>query len=791
MADVEGVKGLHEIGRGGFGVVYRATETDLNREVAVKLLPPQLDENARNRFDRERRSLGALSGHPHIVAIHRSGRTAEHEPFLVMEFCQRGSISDELETAGTISWTRAVDLAVKLAGALETAHRAGIVHRDIKPANVLLSNLGEPKLADFGIARIEGAPETRSASITASIAHAAPEVLDGQRPDARSDVYSLASTVYEIISGRPPFVHGDEESMLPILNRIAQAPVPPLAPQAAPPAVAAALTRAMAKSPESRPQTARQFGEWLMSAQRESGVAPTTMMVEDLGDAEASEPDPEPTGGMAMAVAALGFQPPRTYDPSGSGETVSATWAPPSAVGDDTPSRSRTALMAFVGFASVGVLAAVVAAAVFLAGRTGDTAAASDTSTTTSPEPTGGDVEPTSSTSEPEATEAVPIVADEPLAIGTFLPDDGPLASLVPAALAAAELAVADVNAAGGVLGTDVAFHPVGSGDERDIENAQAGIRSLSEQSVDVVVGPFTSGLSKALIEDPVIGEMILFSPSATSADLTTLDTNNQYFRTSPDEVSLTNIAADVLRDEDVGRLAVAHVNDGYGTNISDRFLQRYAQLGGVVLVDTDYDPGVADFGEIAASLADQQPDAIVIVGYDETDQILAALAGLGVGPSIDGTTVMGIDANYLLFGEPDVLSGYRGLVARVDLRPLAVFTGRLEDVGVDPGNEFAFAPESYDAVIISALAAEISGATSGPDLAAAIVGVTRDGDKCFDFAECKRLIGEGRDIDYEGLAGPHEFTDAGDPRVSSYLIVTYDGGTSPNDSLNQFIFSR
>ncbi|MEM7276243.1 MAG: serine/threonine-protein kinase, partial [Actinomycetota bacterium] len=262
--ELEGLRGLTEIGRGGFGVVFKAVETDLGRTVAVKLLPTLVDEAATRRFERERLALGAMSTHPHIITIHRSGRAPDGRPYLVMEFCEQGSIADELERTGPLPWPRATELGVKLAGALETAHRAGIVHRDIKPANVLVSNLGEPKLADFGIARMDGAPETQSATITASLAHAAPEIIAGRRPDARSDVYGLGSTLYEFLAGVPAFVDATDESMLPILNRIARDPMPPFPPQVAvPPAVEAVIRQAMAKEPADRPASAAEFGHLL------------------------------------------------------------------------------------------------------------------------------------------------------------------------------------------------------------------------------------------------------------------------------------------------------------------------------------------------------------------------------------------------------------------------------------------------------------------------------------------------------------------------------------------------
>ena len=154
------------LGAGGMGEVYRARDARLDRTVAVKILAANLDEAGRDRFDRERRALGTLSGHPNIVTVHRGGYTPAGQPYLVMEYLDRGSLADHLRSAGAVGWHDALTVGVQLAGALETAHRAGVLHRDIKPGNILLSRLGSAKLCDFGIARLQGAFETRSATVT-------------------------------------------------------------------------------------------------------------------------------------------------------------------------------------------------------------------------------------------------------------------------------------------------------------------------------------------------------------------------------------------------------------------------------------------------------------------------------------------------------------------------------------------------------------------------------------------------------------------------------------------------
>lgn len=292
---VVGVSDPVQIGQGGYGVVYRCTETDLDRPVAVKVLSGQLDELGRNRFERERRAMGTLSGHPNIVTVHRSGITDSGRPFLVMEYLAGGSRADVLRREGPLAWPQVLDLAVEICGALETAHREGVLHRDIKPANLLVSNLGVTKLGDFGIARMQGAPETQSAMITASIAHAAPEIIDGHRPDALADVYSLGSTLFELLAGAPAFLSATDESLIPVIGRIARNPVPDLRHSGIPDQVCRALEAAMAKAAAHRLQSAEALGRQLQTAQRSLGQAVTPMRVEGEGiQAGPTAPSPAP-----------------------------------------------------------------------------------------------------------------------------------------------------------------------------------------------------------------------------------------------------------------------------------------------------------------------------------------------------------------------------------------------------------------------------------------------------------------------------------------------------------------
>jgi serine/threonine protein kinase len=276
---VDGYLELREVGRGGFGIVYRALQVEFNRTVALKVLTNVSDDpGARARFERECLAMGSLSGHPNIVTVYAAGYTVDGRPYIAMEYLPGGTLAERLAGRG-ISWSEAATIGIKICGALQRAHDSGVLHRDVKPENVLVSAYDEPKLADFGIARLHGGYETRSGIVTATFVHAAPELLEGKPPSAASDVYSLASTLYSLITGHPPFVIEDEDTLPAVIARIATQPPPDLRDRGVPDPVCVALEHALAKDPAARTPTAGAFGSELQDAVRLAGEDPAAMVV--------------------------------------------------------------------------------------------------------------------------------------------------------------------------------------------------------------------------------------------------------------------------------------------------------------------------------------------------------------------------------------------------------------------------------------------------------------------------------------------------------------------------------
>src|SRR5262245_26479634 len=196
-----------EIGRGGMGVVYRATDLELMREVAVKVAPEAGSTDARQRLIREARAAAALN-HPHIVSVHDVGEE-QGITFFVMELVDGPSLAK----ARPSGFPRIVEIACQICAALDHAHANGIVHRDLKPDNVLLSaggQRGSVKLADLGLALPDyGERISRAGLIMGTASYIAPEQALGQPVDGRTDLYSLGVLLYELTTGRLPFTGGD------------------------------------------------------------------------------------------------------------------------------------------------------------------------------------------------------------------------------------------------------------------------------------------------------------------------------------------------------------------------------------------------------------------------------------------------------------------------------------------------------------------------------------------------------------------------------------------------------
>ena len=270
--EAEGYHDAEPVGRGGFGVVYRCNEPSLDRVVAVKVLSSDQDDVDLQQFAREQRAMGRVSGHPNIVPVLHSGLTFTGRPYIVMQYHRRNTLGAWIHDDGPLGVREALTIGVRLAGALETAHRAGVLHRDVKPANVLLTDYGEPQLSDFGIARITGSRETAPDILVGSPSYTAPELFEGRPASIAADVYGLAATVFTLLSGDPPFPFRAGENPIAFVRRVTEGPIPDLRAKAVPDSICSALELGLKIDPARRPSSAAAFGEMLRTAATQVGL---------------------------------------------------------------------------------------------------------------------------------------------------------------------------------------------------------------------------------------------------------------------------------------------------------------------------------------------------------------------------------------------------------------------------------------------------------------------------------------------------------------------------------------
>ncbi|MEO8275163.1 MAG: protein kinase [Thermoanaerobaculia bacterium] len=269
---------LERVGEGGAGVVYRARHEEMDRTVAIKVLHPELFPSpvALARFRREARAAGVLV-HPHAVTVFDFGRTDEGEPYLAMEYCDGGALSDRIaaaadtgNTADALSPTATVALLSGIVAAVDSAHRQGIVHRDLKPGNILFAGT-VAKVADFGLARMLDSddPGLTAGHAIGSPFYMSPEQCQGRPAGTASDIYSLGVIAYTLLTGQVPFRRGTAQEVL--LAHLTEEPLPPqaLAPRLGR-ALSGAVLRALAKNPDARPATAGEFHAALAAALAET-----------------------------------------------------------------------------------------------------------------------------------------------------------------------------------------------------------------------------------------------------------------------------------------------------------------------------------------------------------------------------------------------------------------------------------------------------------------------------------------------------------------------------------------
>ncbi len=360
---------------------------------------------------------------------------------------------------------------------------------------------------------------------------------------------------------------------------------------------------------------------------------------------------------------------------------------------------------------------------------------------------------------------------DGTLKIGTLLPQTGSLAFLGPPEFAGVDLALKDINDAGGVNGKQVEKVDSDSGDT-STDTASQSVDRLLSNNVDAVIGAASSSVSLSVI-DKITGNGVLqISPANTSDELTDYADKGLYFRTAPPDVLQGRVLGDLILADGNSTVGILALQDSYGTGLATNAEKAITSGGGQVVEKVVYDPKAASFATEVGKIKAADPEAIAVIAFDETKKIIPEMVKQGIGPAnkkiyfVDGN-LAGYDKDF----PKGTLQGVKGTLPGVVAGD--EFKARLTELKPDL-TEFAYSPESYDATILIALAAQAAGDDSGESIASKMQDVSSGGEKCTSFKDCVALLKDGKDIDYDGVSGPVEFNEKGDPSKATVGIYEY-----------------
>ncbi|MBM7411786.1 branched-chain amino acid transport system substrate-binding protein [Clavibacter michiganensis] len=373
------------------------------------------------------------------------------------------------------------------------------------------------------------------------------------------------------------------------------------------------------------------------------------------------------------------------------------------------------------------------------------------------------------------------------LKIGTILPQTGSLAVLGPPEFAGVDLAVKDINdAKAGITVTNTAKD---SGDTTtDIASQSA--TSLIADGNTAIIGAASSGVSKTFIDQVTQAGVVQLSPANTSPDFTTYADDGYYWRTAPSDVLQGRILGNKILQDGKTNVSILYMNDAYGTGLEENIKKTLEAGGATIAAEQVFEPSATDFNSAITSVLAPNPDALVVISFDEIKTIADQLASKG----FDFSKFYGTDGNYGVIKETDTnvdIAGAQftnpGVEAKED------FQTRLQDMVKAEGEPaltvFSYSAESYDGTVLLALAALQGKATDGATLKENLQSVSEGGEKCTTFADCAKLIEAGTDIDYDGLSGPITFDENGDP-TEAYVSV-YKYGTGNTTTFEEQVYGK
>ncbi|MGH3450100.1 MAG: ABC transporter substrate-binding protein [Haloechinothrix sp.] len=362
------------------------------------------------------------------------------------------------------------------------------------------------------------------------------------------------------------------------------------------------------------------------------------------------------------------------------------------------------------------------------------------------------------------------------LKLGYVLPETGQLAFLGPPQIQAMKFAVKTINDAGGVVGNPIP-DVVGRDEAGQEAVAAQSADAVLAEGVSAVIGAAASGMSLAIIDKITGAQVVQCSGSNTAPTFTDYNDGGYYFRTAPSDVLQGPVLANTIIGDGHSRVALVARADDYGRGLMEATKKALEDGGATVVLDEAYDPATTNFAPVVQQIEGSNPDAAVVIAFEEGVQILQGMIEAGIGPQDIG--VYGADglrnadlANLVAEGNPGELSGMKGTApASAENQE---FIDGLKEFAPDL-EELQFAPQVYDCVMAIALAAQKAGSADPAQFAPEIVSITKDGEKCTSFEQCKGLLDEGTDIDYDGVSGPLDFIEAGEPGQASIEVYTFD----------------
>ncbi len=366
------------------------------------------------------------------------------------------------------------------------------------------------------------------------------------------------------------------------------------------------------------------------------------------------------------------------------------------------------------------------------------------------------------------------------LVLGTMLPATGDLAFLGPPEFAGVEMALAEIDAAGGVLGSPVTYIEGDSGDTTT-DIASQTVDSQLAQGVNAIIGAASSGVSLTVIDKITSNGVVQFSPANTAPILTTYPDNGLYFRNSPSDVLQGAVLAGAAIDAGFTNIAVIARQDPYGEGLAAATVKDFTAAGGTVVGGKEllYDPAAPSFEAEVAQIKAGAPEAVVVIGFEETVKLVQEMIKQGVGPK--DLQMYLVDGNLSTTAFADFPKGtMKGTIGTVPSGSVDMTTFNERMLAFDPAlTDYSYGPQSYDATMVIALAAHSAGCADGVVIAAALADVAGNGgEECSTYADCIALLDAGTDIDYMGVTGGVDFNEFGDLLEGTISINEYTSNT-------------